>query len=96
MLARLLFRFSAGALLALAAAPAFAADKVAGVFTVDGKTVRFAEVYATLERDPVDTGRKYLILLVADVPVAPADRVPERLLALAKAGTVHGVGIRWT
>lgn len=96
MLARVLFRFGAGVLLALAAAPAQAADKAVGTFTVDGKTIRFAEVYATLERDPADTGRKYLMLLVADVPVVPADRVPERLLALAKAGTLHAVRIRWT
>lgn len=96
MLRRLLVRFGAGALLALAATPVLAADKVVGSFTVDGTSVRFAQVYATLERDPADTGRKYLMLLVADVPVAPADRVPERLLALAKAGTLHAVRLRWT
>ncbi len=96
MLARLLFGFGAAALIALAAAPALAADKATGTFTVDGKSVRFAEVYATMERDPADPGRKYLMLLVADVPVAPADRTPDRLLALAKTGTVHAVRIRWT
>ena len=83
-------------LLAVAAASASAADKATGTFTVDGKTVRFTEVYASLERDPVEAGRKYLMLLVTDVPVAPADRVPDRLLALAKAGTIHAVRIRWT
>src|SRR4029077_2624852 len=73
-----------------------AADKVVGTFTVEGKTARFANVYATLERDPTDASAKYLMLLVTDVAVAPADRVPDRLLALAKAGTIHAVRIRWT
>jgi hypothetical protein len=93
MLARVLFRFGAGVLLALAAAPAQAADKAVGTFTVDGKTIRFAEVYATLERDPADTGRKYLMLLVADVPVVPADRVPERLLATPLVGAVQSCSL---
>ena len=35
-------------LLALATAPAAAADKATGTFTVEGKTVRFTEVYASL------------------------------------------------
>jgi hypothetical protein len=83
-------------LLALVAAPLQAADKATGTFTVEGKTVRFTEVYASLERDPADASTKYLMLLVTDVPVAPADRVPDRLLALANAGTIHAVRIRWT
>ena len=82
--------------LALVGAPLWAADKATGTFTVEGKTVRFTQVYASLERDPVEADRKYLMLLVADVPVAPADRAPDRLLALAKAGTVHAVRLRWT
>jgi len=36
------------------------------------------------------------MLLVTDVPIAPADRVPARLLALANAGAIHAVRIRWT
>jgi hypothetical protein len=35
------------------------------------------------------------MLLVSDVPVAAADRTPERLLALAKSGRVHALRIRW-
>ena len=97
MLARVIRRVSASALFALVAvASASGADKVTGTFTVEGQTIRFAQVYASLERDPADASRKYLTLLVADVPVAPADRAPDRLLALAKAGTVHAVRIRWT
>ena len=96
MIPRLIRCAAAGVLLAVVAAPLSAADKATGTFTVEGKTVRFTEVYASLERDPVTAGRKYLMLLVADVPVAPADRGPARLLALAKAGTIHAVRIRWT
>ena len=96
MISRLIRRAGAVILLALVAAPLAAADKALGTFTVEGMTVRFTEVYASLERDPVEAGRKYLMLLVTDVPVAPADRVPDRLLALAKAGTIHAVRIRWT
>jgi hypothetical protein len=96
MIPRLIRLAAVGALLALLAAPLSAADKATGTLTVEGKTVRFTEVYASLERDPAVAGRKYLMLLVADVPVAPADRAPDRLLALAKAGTLHAVRIRWT
>jgi hypothetical protein len=80
----------------IAVTSASAADKVIGTFTVEGKTVRFTDVYVTLERDPVDADRKYVMLLAADGLIAPADRSPERLLALATAGTVHAVRIRWT
>jgi hypothetical protein len=96
MIPGLIRRAGAGLLLALLAAPLSAADKATGTFTVDGKTVRFTEVYASLDRDPVRAGRKYVMLLVTDVAVAPADRVPDRLLALAKAGTIHAIRIRWT
>src|SRR5262245_44644361 len=89
-------RACAGLLLALAAAPVLAADKATGTLTVEGNTVRFTQVYASLERDPARADRKYLMLLVSDVAIAPADRTPDRLLALAKAGTIHAVRIRWT
>ena len=83
-------------LFALVAASVSAADKATGTFTVDGKTVKFAKVYASLERDPVRADTKYLMLIVADADVAAADRTPDRLLARAKAGTLHAVRIRWT
>lgn len=96
MIPRVIRRACAVVLLALAAASVSAADKATGTFTVEGKTVRFTQVYASLERDPARADRKYLMLLVSDVAVAPADRTPDRLLALAKAGTIHAVRIRWT
>ena len=97
MIGRVLRRIGAGVLWSVVlAGSAQAADKVVGTFTVEGRTVKFAGVYATLERDPADSSKKYLMLLVTDVPVAPADRVPGRLLALAKAGRIHAVRLRWT
>jgi len=96
LIQRLIRRACAGLLLALVAVPVSAADKATGTFTVGGRTARFTEVYASLDRDPAVAGRKYLMLLVTDVPVAPADRAPARLLELAKAGTIHAVRIRWT
>ncbi len=97
MIGRVMRRLGASVFVSVVlAGSAQAADKVVGTFTVEGRTVKFAGVYATLERDPGDAGTKYLMLLVTDVPVAPADRVPDRLLALAKAGTIHAVRIRWT
>jgi hypothetical protein len=96
MIPRLMRRAVAVLVLALVATKASAADKATGTFTVEGKTVKFTQVYASLERDAADAGKKYMMLLVADVAVAPADRAPDRLLALAKAGTVHAVRLRWT
>ena len=72
-----------------------AQDSVLGTFTVSGKTTRFSHIYATLENSPSDAAAKYLMLLVSDIPVAPADRVPDRLAALAKAGGLHAVKLRW-
>ena len=82
--------------LVAAVAPETAAqDSVLGTFTVNGKTTRFSQVYATMEVAPGDASEKYLLLLVADVPVAAADRTPDRLTALARAGALHAVKLRW-
>jgi hypothetical protein len=82
-------------LLTFAALPAAAQDSVVGTFTVNGKTTRFTQIYATFETAPDNAAEKYLILLVSDVPVAPADRVAARLSALAQAGTIHALKLRW-
>jgi hypothetical protein len=74
---------------------AFAADSVVGTFTVNGRTLQFKNVYASLERDAAVRDRQYLMLLVSDVPVAAADRTPARLLELAKGGRIHALRIRW-
>jgi hypothetical protein len=72
-----------------------AQDSGLGTFTVAGKTVRFTQVYATLEASPDDAAQNYLILLVSDAAIAPADRSPERLRALASSGTLHAVRLLW-
>ena len=82
--------------LMLSAAAVAGADKALGTFTVSGKTIRFSEVYATLERDASRSNLEYLILLVADRKVAASDRTPERLQAMAQAGKLHALRMRWT
>jgi Ankyrin repeats (3 copies) len=77
------------------ARPASAQDTVLGTFTVNGKTTRFTSIYATMETSPADAAQKYLILLVSDVPLAAADRSPVRMAALASAGRLHAVKLRW-
>jgi hypothetical protein len=74
---------------------AAAQGSVLGTFTVGGRTTRFNHIYATLETSPSNASEKYLILLVSDVPVAPADRSPDRLTALSKAGALRAVKLRW-
>ena len=72
-----------------------AQDSAIGTFTVNGKTLKFANVYATREASPDDPTQSYLILLVSDVPIAAADRTPARLAALAQSGALHAVRLRW-
>ena len=74
---------------------AHAQDSAIGTFTVDGQTTRFGHVYVTLSADPANEAQDYLILLVSDVAIAPADQVPGRLQALAASGALHAVRIRW-
>lgn len=86
-----------GCLTLLAVLPllARAQDSAIGTFTVDGQTTRFRHVYVTLSADPGNQAQDYLILLVSDVPIAPADQVPGRLQTLAGSGALHAVRIRW-
>jgi hypothetical protein len=88
-------RAIACAILASAAVAAAAQDSAIGTFTVGGKTTKLSHIYATMEAAPEEATQKYLILLVSDVPVAPADRLPARLMALAKSGALHAVRLRW-
>ena len=91
---RFAFALTGALLLALATSGA-AQDSALGTFTVDGQTTRFSHVYATLATDPANPAQKYLLLLASNVAVAPADQAPERLKALAAAGTLRAVRIRW-
>ncbi len=82
-------------LLVLLPLAARAQDSAIGTFTVDGQTTRFGHVYVTLSADPANQTQNYLILLVSDVAIAPADQVPGRLQTLAGSGALHAVRIRW-
>ncbi len=72
-----------------------AGSKALGTLTVKGKTTILKNVVATRESDPEEEGRTWLVILATDVPVAPADRSPERLKELAADGKVRGVRILW-
>src|SRR5262245_30008129 len=82
-------------LLAAASFPAAAQDSVIGTFTVNGKTTKFTNVYATMEASPTNSSEKYLMLLVSDVPIAAAERTPAKLTSLASSGAIHALKLRW-
>ena len=90
-----LFSVASAVAFVLTASPARAQDSVLGTFTVAGKTHRFTNVYATLEASPDEPGSNFLILLVSDAPLTPADRAPARLVALATTGKLHALRLRW-
>lgn len=77
------------------AASAHAADSVTGTFTVHGKTTLFKQVAVTKTSNPAEPGSKYLVVLVTDVPVAPADQKPARLTELARDGKLRAVRVVW-
>lgn len=78
----------------LAAAPAGAADQVTGTLTVKGTTTRLTNVYVTRQAAS-GGGNAWLVVLLADAPVAQADRVPTRLRALATSGALHAIRLAW-
>jgi hypothetical protein len=71
------------------------ADEALGTFTVKGHTTRLVHAYISMDTDPEDTGRKYLVAILSDLPVAPSDRRADRLLALARAKQVRALKVRW-
>lgn len=75
------------------ALPAHAADQALGTLTVKGKTTKLSKVYAVTQANEQDD--EYLVLLLTDREVAPADRVPARLQELAAAGRVQGLRLLW-
>ena len=96
MIGRRIASMGIGVLLLASVAHAGADDRVTGTFTVNGKTTKFSEVYATIESDPATPSTHYLMLVLSDLPVPPADRTPSGLLRLAMAGRIHALRIRWT
>jgi hypothetical protein len=79
----------------LISATVASADDALGTFTVKGRTTRLLEAHISMDADPEDPSGKYLVALLSDVPVAPADRTAERLLALARASKVRALKVRW-
>jgi hypothetical protein len=71
------------------------ADEALGTFTVKGHTTRLVHAYLSMDTDPEDPGRKYLVAILSDLPVPPADRRADRLLALARAKQVRALKVRW-
>lgn len=71
------------------------ADQVVGTFTVKGKTTPFHQVYATLDKDPDTPTKTYLVVLLSDKPIEPADRAIGRLKELARQGAIHAVRVVW-
>lgn len=77
------------------AAMAFSADGTRGTLTVKGKATPLTHGYAAVQQDPEDAERTWLVILVANVPVALEDRTPARLAELAAAGTLKAVRVTW-
>jgi hypothetical protein len=81
--------------LLLPALPAAAGDEALGTLTVKGRTAVLRHTYVTREPDPEDPGREYIVFLLADSKLAPADRAPARLRALSQQGRLHALKVRW-
>lgn len=74
---------------------ALAQGSVVGTVTVNGTTTKLTQVYVTREASPTDAGQHFVLVLATDRAVAAADRTPDRLSALAAAGSLQGVKLRW-
>jgi hypothetical protein len=85
----------AGLCAALAAAGAVAGDTVVGTLTVNGKPALLKYVAGSVQADPEDGGRSWLVVLASDVPVAEGDRAPARLGELAAAGKLKAIRFLW-
>ena len=83
------------AVLMVVASPAPGAAPPLGTLTVKGKTTVLKHVVATRETDAGDPDRVWLVVLATERPVAPEDRPPARLRALAAEGKVKGVRVLW-
>ena len=83
------------ALAVLTAAVSIGADSTVGTLTVKGKVTPLSHGYATVQQDPDDAARSWLVILVTNVPVKEADRTPARLTELAAVGTVKAVRVLW-
>ena len=72
-----------------------AATKVIGTFTVAGKTTTWKNIYVTRHEDIGQPSQHFLVVLVADRPVAEADQVPGRMQDLAAGGQLRAIRMVW-
>ena len=77
------------------AAEAEAGDEALGTLTIKGQTAVLRYTYVTREPDPEQPGREYIVFLLADAKLTPADRRAARLQALAQQGRVRALKVRW-
>jgi len=78
--------------------PAPRADALArasGTLTVGAETSTLRYGYGAVQRDPRVSGQEYVVVLLADRPVAVADRQPSRLAALARSAQLRGLRLVW-
>jgi len=75
--------------------PAAAPARVSGTLTVGTETSALRHGYAARERDPRASAQEYLVVLLADRPVAAADHRASRLSALARSGQLRGLRLVW-
>jgi uncharacterized protein len=77
----------------LAATGLLAADQVVGTLTVKGKPIQLKHVAVSVQKDPEDAERSWLVILASDVAVADSDRGLARLAELAAAGKLKAVRV---
>jgi uncharacterized protein len=77
----------------LVAAGSLAADSVVGTLTVKGKPIQLKHVAVSVQKDPVDPEKAWLVILASDVAVAEEDRSPARLADLAASGKLKAVRV---
>ena len=93
---RLALAVAAAAMLAATPTAAAAqAVKGLGTFTVNGKTTTWKQIYVSRHKDVDRPDNHFLIVLLADRPVAEADQLPERMQELATAGQLQAVRMVW-
>ena len=72
-----------------------ARPKGLGTFTIGDQTTVLTHSYAALQSNKNDPKQNIVVVLLADRPVAAADRQPSRLTALAKSKKLHALRLIW-
>jgi len=66
-----------------------------GTFTMGDQTTVLTHSYGALQSDEKDPRQTFVVVLLADRPVAETDRRPSRLMALVKSKKLHALRIIW-